>query len=125
MKNKIKKALASKPEDVSDLDMMISLFQNQPEDNGYFVYLIGENKKNPYDLRPKLDFVKPRILNQIQRKNAAHIVDRSKEVYYTLSKRGITTYANNEPQEYQSLPDWLLSRFYYNKISEFRFFRTF
>ena len=74
MKNKIKKALASKPEDVSDLDMMISLFQNQPEDNGYFVYLIGDNKKNPYDLRPKLDFVKPRILNQIQKKNAHDLI---------------------------------------------------
>jgi hypothetical protein len=125
IKKLIKKALATKPEDISDLDMMISLFQNQPEDNGYFVYLVGENKKNPYDLKPKLDFVRPRILNQIQKKNAAHIVDRSKEVYYTLSKKGITTYTYGEPQEYQNLPEWLLSRDYFNKISQFRFFRTF
>ena len=41
IRNLIKKALATKQEDISDLDMMISLFQNQPEDNGYFVYLVG------------------------------------------------------------------------------------
>jgi len=100
MKNKIKKALSTKPQDVSDLDMMISLFQNQPEDNGYFVYLVGDNKKNPYDLKPKLDFSRPRILNQIQRKNDPNVAERSNEVFYTLSKKGITAYINNEPQEY-------------------------
>lgn len=97
MKNKIKKLLATKPEDVSDLDMMISLFQNQPEDNGYFVYLVSDNKKNPYDLKPKIDFVRPKNLNQIQSRGNPNVNDRSKEVFYTLSKKGITNYTNNEP----------------------------
>jgi|LauGreDrversion4_2_1035121.scaffolds.fasta_scaffold188068_3 hypothetical protein len=77
--------------------MMISLFQNQPEDNGYFVYLINENSKNPYDLTPKLDWMKPRK-------------PQPGLIYHTLTRKGITTFHDGEPFEYQSLSDWLLSR---------------
>jgi len=32
------------------------------------------------------------------------------EKYFTLSKKGITTYINEEPVEYISLTDWLIER---------------
>lgn len=32
----------------------------QPEDNGYFIYLVrGEDLKNPFDLKPIIEKVKP------------------------------------------------------------------
>ena len=32
------------------------------------------------------------------------------EKLYTFSKKGITTYINDEPVEYNSLTDWLIER---------------
>jgi hypothetical protein len=35
------------------------------------------------------------------------------EKFFTLSKKGITTYINDEPVEYISLTDWLIERNFY------------
>lgn len=44
----------------TDLEMMISLFMRQPQDNGYFIYLThGDEKDNPFDLKPMIDAVRP------------------------------------------------------------------
>ena len=40
--------------------MMISLFMRQPQDNGYFIYLVqGDDVDNPFDLKPMIDYVRP------------------------------------------------------------------
>ena len=35
------------------------------------------------------------------------------EKFFTLSKKGITTYVNDEPVDYISLTDWLIERNFY------------
>jgi len=47
------------------------------------------------------------------------------EKFFTLSKKGITTYINDEPVEYISLTDWLIERNFFQQISEKRFFKQF
>ena len=42
-----------------------------------------------------------------------------------MSKKGITTYINDEPVEYISLTDWLIERNFYQQISDKRFFKQF
>ena len=51
-----KKQVADSSEDMSELDMMIHLFQPQPEDTGYFIYLIPGPSGDPYDLVPLIDY---------------------------------------------------------------------
>jgi len=38
---------------------------------------------------------------------------QKQEKFFTLSKKGITTYINDEPVEYISLTDWLIERNFY------------
>jgi len=45
--------------------------------------------------------------------------------FFTLSKKGITTYVNDEPVEYITLTDWLIERNFYQQISEKKFFKQF
>jgi len=36
----------------NELDKLITLLQNQPDDDGYFIYLNPSNANDPYDLIP-------------------------------------------------------------------------
>lgn len=45
--------------------------------------------------------------------------------YYTLSKKGITTYVGNDPVEYITLNDWIHEREHYRLIKQKRFFASF
>ena len=47
------------------------------------------------------------------------------ERFYTMSKKGFTTYVNDEPIEFISLQDWYNDRQYYRQISQKDFFRNF
>ena len=47
------------------------------------------------------------------------------ERFYTMSKKGFTTYVNDEPIEFISLQDWYNDRQYYRQISSKDFFRNF
>ena len=113
-----KKQVTDNQEDMSELDMMIHLFQTQPEDTGYFIYLIPGPSGDPYDLVPLIDY------KQTQKNGQDYMVkfdkfrgERPKNLhadkFYTLSKKGFTMYINEEPMEYISLQDWLVDRHYY------------
>lgn len=41
---------------LSDLDAMIHFYLQQPEDTGFFIYLIPGNSGDPYDLVPLVDY---------------------------------------------------------------------
>jgi dynein heavy chain, axonemal len=47
------------------------------------------------------------------------------EKFYTLSRKGITTYQNDEPSDYITLTDWLIERNYYQEIRGKPFFHEF
>ena len=41
---------------LTDLDAMIHFYLQQPEDTGFFIYLIPGNSGDPYDLVPLVDY---------------------------------------------------------------------
>jgi len=51
--------------------------------------------------------------------------EKNPEKFFTLSKKGITTYMNDEPVEYITLTDWLIERNFYQRISNLGFFKQF
>lgn len=51
--------------------------------------------------------------------------EKNPEKFFTLSKKGITTYINDEPVEYITLTDWLIERNFYQRISNLNFFKQF
>ena len=127
-----KKQVSPGQEDMSELDMMIHLFNTQPEDTGYFIYLVPGPSGDPYDLVPLIDY------KQTKKKDGKdYLVKLDKfrgerpsknlhaEKFYTLSKKGFTMYVNEEPMEYISLQDWLVDRHYYRQISNKAFFKNF
>ena len=76
---------------------VITLLQNQPNDTGQYFYLISPEGNGPYDLRPLLELEDHCKLDNYQK-------------FYTLSKKGITTYVNDEPVEFITLNDWLAEK---------------
>ena len=70
------------------------------------------DKGNPYDLQPLIE-------------GASSLKKVKAEKFYTLSKKGITTYLNDEPVEYIPLTDWLIERNFYEQISRKKFFKKF
>ena len=45
--------------------------------------------------------------------------------YYTLSKKGMTTFVNDEPVEFTRIDKWLAERAQFNQISQKKFFKKF
>jgi len=45
--------------------------------------------------------------------------------YYTLSKKGMTTFVNNEPCEFIRIENWLAERAQFSQISQKKFFANF
>lgn len=45
--------------------------------------------------------------------------------YFTLSKKGITSYVKGKPEDYEQLQDWILARSNYKIIRNFSFFKNF
>lgn len=113
----------------NDLDKLITLLQNQPDDDGYFIYLKPSEIGDPYDLQPLIEpdsganGGKSQIAGGAISKKNSHT--QKTEKFFTLSKKGITTYINDEPVEYISLTDWLIERNFYQQISDKRFFKQF
>ena len=97
-----KVALKSDSTQPTILDV-ITLLQNQPNDTGQYFYLISPEGSGPYDLRPLLELEDHCKLDNYQK-------------FYTLSKKGITTYVDDEPVEFISLNDWLAEKNNFNKI---------
>jgi hypothetical protein len=58
-------------------------------------------------------------------KRALQLETSGYERFYTLSRKGITTYLNDEPADYISLTDWLIERNYYLEIRGKKFFHEF
>ena len=51
--------------------------------------------------------------------------DKTLDRYYTLSKKGITSYVDGKPEDYEPLQDWILARSNYKIIRSFNFFKNF
>jgi hypothetical protein len=91
---------------------IITLLQNQPNDTGQYFYLISNLENGPYDLTPLLELEDHKKLESYTQ-------------FYTLSKKGIVTYLNDEPVEFITLNDWLADKANYNKIRKKTFFKKF
>lgn len=119
------------PSTWKDLDKLITLLQSQAEDDGYFIYLKPSPiANNPYDLQPMVDI--DIVANSQSKQHGQAISKRSLQLqtsklekFYTLSRKGITTYQNDEPVDYITLTDWLIERNYYQEIRGKRFFHEF
>ena len=119
------------PSTWKDLDKLITLLQSQAEDDGYFIYLKPSLiANNPYDLQPMVDI--DVVANGQSKQHGQAISKRSLQLqtsklekFYTLSRKGITTYQNDEPVDYITLTDWLIERNYYQEIRGKRFFHEF
>ena len=119
------------PSTWKDLDKLITLLQSQAEDDGYFIYLKPSPiANNPYDLQPMVDI--DVVANGQSKQHGQAISKRSLQLqtsklekFYTLSRKGITTYQNDEPVDYITLTDWLIERNYYQEIRGKRFFHEF
>ena len=98
---------------------------------------------NPYDLQPLIDIRKPltrkvkkdgeegteRENDNVYEKNPNRVSVRPRNLrtdrYYTLSKKGFTTFVNDEPIEFIALHEWIKDRRYYQQLTNKDFFRNF
>ena len=88
----------------TDLEIMISLFIRQPQDNGYFIYLVqGDEVDNPFDLKPMIDYVRPAGTRGILKTRDFGVKELQGDTYYTLSKKGITSYVDGKLEDYEPL----------------------
>jgi hypothetical protein len=62
-----------------------------------------------------IDYVRPS--EGIKRR--LDVLELQGDKYFTLSKKGITTYVKGKPDDYETLSDWILAR------SNFRVIRNF
>jgi hypothetical protein len=91
----------------SDLDKYIELLlDSKSEEETVFVYLVPHDDKDPYDLK---------VVDYSDRSDC--------ERYFTLSSKGLTTYVNEKPIEFQQLGQWLIERDSFNHIKELSFFK--
>jgi hypothetical protein len=59
------------------------------------------------------------------RDSQAESQQQAPTTYFTLSKKGITTFVNNEPREFIRIEDWLAERAQFTQISQKKFFANF
>ena len=118
--------------EMTDLDAMIHFYLQQPEDTGFFIYLIPGDSGDPYDLVPLVDYRKENrgknseeFLVKYAQNNSSRPKNLQAEKFFTMSKKGFTTYVNDEPIEFISLQEWYNDRQYYRQISSKDFFRNF
>ena len=107
------------------IDEIIALLQTQTDDCGDFFYLNPGIETDPYDLQPKIELDKKDKKQMKQGKGPAGQDEKKLEKFYTVSKKGITTYIANEPTEYIQLNDWLHDRLNFRQIRELEFFKQF
>ena len=117
---------------MTDLDAMIHFYLQQPEDTGFFIYLIPGSSVDPYDLVPLVDYRKEHrgkdkeeFLVKYAQNNSSRPKNLENDKFYTMSKKGFTYYVDDEPIEFISLQDWYNDRQYYRQISSKDFFRNF
>jgi len=62
-----------------------------------------------------------------QSKNNENQIEEQKDndKYFTLSKKGMTTFVNDEPVEFTKIEDWLAERAQFSQISQKKFFKKF
>ena len=81
------------------------------DSEGAFVYLKAKSKDNPYDL------------SFCSYTETSGQYDR----YYTLSRKGFTSYARNNAEEFLPIAEWIMERELFNQVkslSVFKHFRT-
>ena len=111
---------------------MIHFYLQQPEDTGFFIYLIPGDSRDPYDLVPLVDYRREsrgknseEFLVKYAQNGSSRPKNLHAEKFYTMSKKGFTTYVNDEPIEFISLQDWHNDRHFYRQISSKDFFKNF
>lgn len=87
----------------------------------------GDEKDNPFDLKPMIDYVRPsETQNQVRSSNLSKgVKELQTDTYFTLSKKGITSYINGKLEDYEPLQDWILARSNFKIISNYSFFKNF
>ena len=98
---------ALKPTSWTKIDQLITLLQNRPDETGEFYYLTPGSEDDPFDLKT----------NIMQSENTSK--------YFTISKKGITSYIDSDPVDFTSLNDWLHERKLYNEFRQKKFFKQF
>lgn len=106
---------------LTDLDAMIHFYLQQPEDTGFFIYLIPGSSGDPYDLVPLVDYQQESkgrnteevLVKYAQNGKRPRNLKSDTDKFYTMSKKGFTTYVNDEPIEFISLQDWHNDRHFY------------
>ena len=119
-------------ETMTDLDCIINFYMKQPEDTGFFIYLIPGSSGDPYDLVPLVDVRKENrskgseeFLTKYAQNNSSRPKNLKADKFYTMSKKGFTTYVRDTPIEFITLEDWYRDRNFYRQISSKRFFCNF
>ena len=103
---------------MTDLDAMIHFYLQQPEDTGFFIYLIPGSSGDPYDLVPLVDYRKENrskdkddnYLVKYAQNNSSRPKNLENDRFYTMSKKGFPYYVDDEPIEFISLQDWYNDR---------------
>jgi hypothetical protein len=81
---------------------------------------------NPFDLKPMMDYVRPseKQNKKVNSKNGG-VLELQSDKYYTLSKKGVTSYLKGKPEDYEPLQDWILARSNFKIIRNYSFFKNF
>ena len=94
--------------------------------------MIPGDSGDPYDLVPLVDYRKENrgknseeFLVKYAQNNSSRPKNLQAEKFFTMSKKGFTTYVNDEPIEFISLQEWYNDRQYYRQIRSKDFFRNF
>jgi len=85
----------------------------------------GDEVDNPFDLKPMIDYVRPSRTRGTIKTREIGVKELQGDVYYTLSKKGITSYVDGKLEDYEPLQDWILARSNFKIIRNYNFFLNF
>ena len=94
------------------VDAVINELQDDPtspNEEGEFAYLKQEEEDDPYSL----------IYCNFKQ------IEKSTGRYYTITRKGLTSYFNNEPTEFLTIVEWIMEREMFQQIKTFKFFKLF
>jgi len=63
----------------------------------------GDEVDNPFDLKPMIDYVRPAGTRGILKTRDFGVKELQGDTYYTLSKKGITSYVDGKLEDYEPL----------------------
>ncbi len=96
----------TEPDSVEAWIKRLQVESEKEENEGAFVYFQQADPADPYSLK------------------WCNYKD-TKERFYTLSKKGFTSYYHNEATEFLTVVEWIMERELYEQIKSFKFFKLF